>query len=75
MNGWDYFWLGWLAIFAVGEGIALTRSDKDDTLSEKVWKWFSVTERNRGRFGQARRFALLAFMAWLSAHFMTGGWI
>ncbi len=31
--------------------------------------------RDRSGWTQARRFILIAFMAWLSTHFVTGGWV
>lgn len=81
MDIWTLAWLGWIGYFAVVEGIALFRSAPGDTLSEHVWMW-AATARGPGPSGRlpsgwtkARRFALLAFMAWLSAHFVTGGWV
>lgn len=78
MSVWTYLWLGWLAAFCVIEGKALFNKTEGDTLSEHVWKWFS-TQRTATKQGQPtgwvrlRRFVLLAFMAWLSVHFLTGG--
>lgn len=73
-----YAWIFWIASFLVIEGIALHRSKAGDTLSEHVWIWFG-TDRKYGRKPtggvQLRRFILLAFMAWLSVHFLTGGFI
>ena len=77
MSVWSWLWISWLAAFVVLEGITLARKAPGDTLSEHVWKWFAV-----GRPGnrpavtglvQLRRFALLAGVAWLAAHFLTGG--
>jgi len=65
-------WLLWFAYFIVVEGDALLRHyGEGDTLSELVWAWFSM--RNYGTLWRLRRFILLSFMAWLSAHFLTGG--
>ncbi|MFF3015832.1 hypothetical protein [Streptomyces sp. NPDC057939] len=78
MTTWSWLWVGWLAAFLVIEGKALFNKTSGDTLSEHVWKWFS-TARTAEHQGQPtglvrlRRFALLAFMAWLSVHFLTGG--
>jgi hypothetical protein len=75
---WSWLWIGWLAAFCVIEGKALFNKTEGDTLSEHVWKWFS-TQRTAAKQGQPtgwvrlRRFVLLAFMAWLSVHFLTGG--
>jgi hypothetical protein len=47
-----------------------------DTLSEHVWSWFAIDKAKTKKTqvaGQARRFVLLAFMAWLTAHFLSGG--
>jgi hypothetical protein len=74
-------WVAWIAAFGVIEGIALYRKQPGDTLSEHVWKWFG-TRRDVEYHGKGeqpsgllrlRRFALLAFLAWLSIHFLTGG--
>jgi hypothetical protein len=35
----------------------------------------STSPRERSGWTQLRRFALLAFMLWLTAHFLTGGWV
>ncbi|MDM4718429.1 hypothetical protein QTQ03_02035 [Micromonospora sp. WMMA1363] len=66
-------WIGWLAAFAIVEGIALFNKQPDDTLSEHVWKWFAVGSSQPTGWTRLRRFALLAFMAWLTLHFLTGG--
>ncbi len=71
MSLWEAGWLLWLAYFAILEGFALKNGVENDTLSEHVWKWFAVKEK--GTAWRARRFALLAFMAWLATHFLTGG--
>ncbi len=58
-------------------GIAVGFNKKPgDTLSEHVWSWFATQSGSTGKpsgWVRARRFALLAFMGWLTAHFMTGG--
>ena len=71
MDTFTWLWLGWIAAFLGIEGRALFNKVPGDTLSEHVWRWFSV--RGKGRAWQARRVGLLAFMAWLAAHFLTGG--
>jgi len=79
VSPWTVGWILWLTAFAVLEGAALIRKAPGDTLSEHAWKWFA-TARPAGS-GQPsgwvrfRRFSLLAGMAWLLAHFMTGGWV
>ena len=71
MSTWTQLWLIWLLLFGVIEGAALSNKKAGDTLSEHVWNWFSIGWRGKG--WRARRFSLLAFLAWLVAHFLTGG--
>lgn len=71
MDGYTVLWLIWLAMFGAIEGAALANKRTGDTLSEHVWEWFSMKEKAKG--WRARRFSLLAFLAWLVAHFLTGG--
>lgn len=72
-------WVAWLVLFAILEGYALFSSKTGDTLSEHVWEWFGITVKGKRHTGEVtgnvrlRRFVLLAFMAWLSLHFITGG--
>lgn len=71
MSDYTALWLIWLALFVAVEGTALAKKAPGATLSAHVWKWFSIKEKGKG--WRARRFALLAFLAWLVAHFLTGG--
>ena len=64
-------WLLWILAFAGIEGTALLSKDPAGTLSDHVWSWFSI--RSKGTAWRLRRFALLAGLAWLVAHFLTGG--
>jgi hypothetical protein len=72
-------WLLWFLYFAILEGVALFNSKPGDTLSEHVWTWFGTNfkrgenPRQPSGWTRARRFVLLAFMAWLTLHFLTGG--
>jgi hypothetical protein len=66
-------WIMWILAFLVIEGAAIFNKDPGDTLSEHVWKWFSVTDKGIG--WRIKRVILLAFMGWLTVHFMTGGWM
>ena len=79
MSIWSWLWIAWFAMFGLVEGVALANKSRDDTLSEHVWKWFGI-----GRPGarptmtgsvQARRFVLLGSLAWVAAHFLTGGMV
>ena len=73
MDGWTVAWLMWISMFLAIEGAAIFNTKPGDTLSEKVWRWFSVKGKPRGY--KMRRFALLTFMVWLTTHFLTGGWV
>ena len=79
MSLWDWLWIGWLGIFAGIEAAALLNAKPEDTLSERVWAWFAIDvdargERKRGaKLWRVRRFTLLALVAWLAVHFLTGG--
>ena len=68
-------WVAMGAWFVVWETIALVRRRRGDTLSEHVWSWFSLRgNKNRLKPWQAAlRFAFLAFWAWLTIHFLSGG--
>lgn len=73
-------WVGWLVYFLVVEAIAIVHSARStganprDTLSEHVWWWFGTAPGSEpNTWAYVRRFALLAFMAWLSVHFLGGG--
>lgn len=69
MDAFTALWLVWLLMFLGIEGAALFRKERGDTLSEHVWKWFSVKDKAPGWI--ARRVALLAFLLWLFLHL---GW-
>jgi hypothetical protein len=75
VSGWTWAWIAWLGAFVAIEGKALFNKTKGDTLSEHVWKWFATQKVGNDPTGwvRLRRFTLLAFMAWLSVHFLTGG--
>jgi len=75
---WTIGWIVWIVLFLVWEGVALFNSKPGDTLSEHVWIWFGTDrEKYRTKTGwvQFRRFLLLAFVLWLAAHFLSGGWV
>jgi hypothetical protein len=79
VTGFEIAWAAWAGAFIVIEGIALKRKQPGDTLSEQVWRIFGTRRDVEYPKGQPsgllrlRRFALLAFLAWLSIHFLTGG--
>lgn len=81
MSGWTWAWLAWLGAFVAIEGPALANKTSGDTLSEHVWKWFATRREDLRRpdgkkasaWVKIRRTVLVAFLAWLSLHFATGG--
>lgn len=68
---WTILWLIWIIFFGVIEGAAVFNKTKGDTLSEHIWKWFSIKSKAKG--WRIRRFTLLALLTWLITHFLTGG--
>ncbi|MFD6638308.1 hypothetical protein ACFWDN_21105 [Micromonospora chalcea] len=74
LGAWWAAWLVWFLYFVIVEFAALFNSREGDTLSEHVWLWFAV---GGGRpvtgWTRLRRVVLLAFMAWLTVHFVGGG--
>jgi hypothetical protein len=72
---WTWLWLGWGLYFLVVEGMALFNAKPGDTLSEHVWAFLGYSEGVRYPTGwtRLRRFLVLAFLAWLVVHFLTGG--
>ena len=81
MSIWTLAWIGWVVYFAVVEGMALFNSKPGDTLSEHAWAWLGYAATGRGQQGlrrptgwtRLRRFILLAGLAWLIVHLLTGG--
>lgn len=77
MSGFTIAWLVWGLYFAVVEIYAIVRSHRGapgGTLSEHVWAWFGTAkDTHANTWAYLRRFALIAFMAWLSIHFIGGG--
>lgn len=72
-----WWWALWLVIgFGVPEAIALIRKRPGDTLSEHVIEWFATKPGAKGDLVKLRRFILLAAMAWLSVHWLSGmAWV
>lgn len=71
MTGWTLLWLVWLLAFCLIEGVALSNCQAGDTLSEQIWCWASI--KNKGAWWRFRRFLLVALLAWLCLHFLSGG--
>jgi len=75
MSGWLIYWLLWGLMFAVGEGIALKRTEKGDTLSEQIWAWLKVTPGKTPASSALFRFpsaVVGATLIWLFFHFLFG---
>jgi len=72
---WSWFWIGWLLLFVILEGITIFRKERGDTLSEHVWRWFHLwgPKSDLKPWQAVLRFVFLAFWAWLTIHFLTGG--
>lgn len=73
MSYYTLGWIVWLVMFSAIEGAAVANRRDGDTLSEHVWRWFSIGNKSRG--WRARRLALLVFLVWLATHLVTGGWV
>ena len=71
-DNYTWLWIGWLLAFIGIETAALLNKDSGDTLSEHVWKWFSVKESSSPH-KTFRMVCLGGFLGWLVIHFMTGG--
>lgn len=68
-------WIGWLVFFVGVEAAGLLSDREDRTLSEHVWRWFAVNDDRPDTWSWVRRLTLGGFLAWLSVHFLTGGWV
>ena len=68
-------WVLWIVLFAALETAALVDRRRGDTLSEHTWDWFCLRggKAGRSRWCVLRRFGFLAFWAWLTIHFLSGG--
>lgn len=76
MSIWTLGWIGWGLWFVIEEGAALKTVGTRGTLSYLVWTLGGTRggpKPGPGPLLRARRFGLLAVMAALTVHFMTGG--
>lgn len=75
MDVWAWLWIAWIGAFLIIEAVAIRRKEPGDTLSEKVWSWFSLRgdKDTLERWQVVLRFGFLAFWAWLTIHFLSGG--
>jgi hypothetical protein len=67
-------WVFWIVAFLALEIPALLDRRLGDTLSEHVWIWFKVKDVRPTAFTWVMRLTLVAFMVWLSGHFIFGIW-
>jgi hypothetical protein len=66
-------WYAWIACFFLIEGSALARHRPQDTLSDHIWAWFGIPQHTAPqRSIRTRRMMLLAGVAWLAAHLLSG---
>jgi hypothetical protein len=70
---YTWAWIFWIALFFVIEVPAILDRSAQGTLSEHVWRWFSIKEKSSGY--RRRRFVLTTFLGWLVLHLLTGGWV
>jgi hypothetical protein len=73
MDGWTISWILWIAMFFCIEIPALFNRHNGDTLSEHLRSWFAISNKSTGY--KFRRFTLIAFLAWFSAHILTNGFV
>jgi hypothetical protein len=74
VSAWTAGWIGWVLWFAVEEGLAL-RKGTYATLSGHIWKWFGMNGADTpSPITRARRFTLVAGLAWLCAHLLSHGY-
>ncbi|MBT8200506.1 MAG: hypothetical protein KJO36_08305 [Acidimicrobiia bacterium] len=71
MSPYTVAWLAWIGFFFAIEVPAILDRRPGGTLSEHVWDWFAIKSKPTGY--RSRRFVLVAFLAWLVGHFLTGG--
>ena len=73
---WELAWVVLLVLAGLLELAALIAKGNKDTLSYHMWKWFAVRFTNPdSKLVKVRRLLLLLIMAWLTVHFLTGGWV
>lgn len=75
MSPYTVAWIAWGLGFVAIESAALFDKDEGDTLSEHVRKWAGVKGGGSGAWAKVRRVGLLAFLAWLSVHLLTDGFV
>lgn len=71
MSGYTWLWVFWMAMFFVIEMPAVFNKDKNDTLSEHIWLWFSI--RDKAPWWRVRRAVLALALVVLMYHFLAGG--
>lgn len=82
MNGWSWYWLGWLTVsvvaFAVPEGYALASGQYQNTLSENVWRLEELAPSQHLTQWHAAHIliggVLILVLGWLIGHLVFGIW-
>lgn len=81
MTRWTAGWILWLLWFLFEELLAISYGGWQATLSGHVWMAFAIKDaqgrdlRERTTAWRLRRFLLLGFMAWLTVHLISGGYV
>ncbi len=65
------FWIVWLAMFAVGEFIAVRNDKGGDTFSEFIWWLIDINKHPDDIARWIARAVVLCVLLWLIPHFMT----
>jgi hypothetical protein len=72
VSAWAWAWIAVVAAFlGVELSAAFATPKQGHTASEIIWRW----TRGRGRLHWLARFGLVAGLAWLSLHLLSGGWV
>jgi len=74
MDDSTYGWIAWVLMFLGLESKALISKEVGDTLSEHVWKWFSVRDKRNTPVTMTLRGVLVVFLVWLTGHLGFGMW-
>lgn len=74
MSTWTIVWIGWLAAFAVLEGVALRDKRPNDTFSEFTWRLLKIRDRRPTAATWIARVLLIIGGVWLTGHLAFGLW-
>lgn len=68
------WWIAWVALFFLIEGVAVRNKAKGDTLSEHVWKFLGVNGFKVPSYPWLRRGIFAGLFMWLIPHLFLGWW-